>query len=154
MCAPHSRRRAFHPERWEVSAHERNFHDGIRKRARRRECGCTHVRSTVRRRLVSIKSAASARISARLKWWTIREFEEFCRRTPRRRCQSLGKAGGARKPRSCRTANSERPTTNNERLNNDSNSGMDSRGVVFIDQTKLPTEETYVTCTTHEQVAM
>jgi methylthioribose-1-phosphate isomerase len=26
-------------------------------------------------------------------------------------------------------------------------------GVVFIDQTKLPTEETYVTCTTHEQVA-
>ena len=27
------------------------------------------------------------------------------------------------------------------------------RGVVFIDQTKLPTEETYVTCTTHEQVA-
>jgi methylthioribose-1-phosphate isomerase len=28
-----------------------------------------------------------------------------------------------------------------------------SRGVVFIDQTKLPTEETYVTCTTHQQVA-
>jgi methylthioribose-1-phosphate isomerase len=27
------------------------------------------------------------------------------------------------------------------------------RGVRFIDQTKLPTEETYVTCTTHEQVA-
>jgi len=27
------------------------------------------------------------------------------------------------------------------------------RGVVFIDQTKLPTEEVYVTCTTHEQVA-
>jgi methylthioribose-1-phosphate isomerase len=27
------------------------------------------------------------------------------------------------------------------------------RGVVFIDQTKLPTEETYVTCTTPEQVA-
>ena len=27
------------------------------------------------------------------------------------------------------------------------------RGVVFIDQTKLPTEETYVTCTTHQQVA-
>jgi methylthioribose-1-phosphate isomerase len=26
-------------------------------------------------------------------------------------------------------------------------------GVVFIDQTKLPTEEVYVTCTTHEQVA-
>src|SRR5487761_181319 len=26
-------------------------------------------------------------------------------------------------------------------------------GVRFIDQTKLPTEETYVTCTTHEQVA-
>ncbi len=26
-------------------------------------------------------------------------------------------------------------------------------GVVFIDQTKLPTEESYVTCTTHEQVA-
>jgi len=26
-------------------------------------------------------------------------------------------------------------------------------GVVFIDQTKLPTEETYVTCTTHQQVA-
>ncbi len=26
-------------------------------------------------------------------------------------------------------------------------------GVVFIDQTKLPTEETYVTCATHEQVA-
>src|SRR5712691_8567156 len=28
-----------------------------------------------------------------------------------------------------------------------------SRGVVFIDQTKLPTEEVYVTCKTHEQVA-
>ncbi|MFZ0563153.1 MAG: S-methyl-5-thioribose-1-phosphate isomerase [Terriglobales bacterium] len=28
-----------------------------------------------------------------------------------------------------------------------------SRGVVFIDQTKLPTEEIYVTCTTHQQVA-
>jgi methylthioribose-1-phosphate isomerase len=28
-----------------------------------------------------------------------------------------------------------------------------SRGVVFIDQTKLPTEEVFVTCTTHEQVA-
>jgi methylthioribose-1-phosphate isomerase len=27
------------------------------------------------------------------------------------------------------------------------------QGVLFIDQTKLPTEETYVTCTTHEQVA-
>ena len=27
------------------------------------------------------------------------------------------------------------------------------KGVRFIDQTKLPTEETYVTCTTHEQVA-
>ncbi|MGA8762727.1 MAG: S-methyl-5-thioribose-1-phosphate isomerase, partial [Candidatus Sulfotelmatobacter sp.] len=27
------------------------------------------------------------------------------------------------------------------------------RGVRFIDQTKLPTEETYLTCTTHEQVA-
>src|ERR1700747_3508540 len=27
------------------------------------------------------------------------------------------------------------------------------RGVVFIDQTKLPTEEVYVTCTPHEQVA-
>ncbi len=27
------------------------------------------------------------------------------------------------------------------------------RGVVFIDQTKLPTEETYVTCKTHDQVA-
>ncbi|HUB02121.1 MAG TPA: S-methyl-5-thioribose-1-phosphate isomerase [Terriglobales bacterium] len=27
------------------------------------------------------------------------------------------------------------------------------RGVVFIDQTKLPTEEIYVTCTTHQQVA-
>ncbi len=27
------------------------------------------------------------------------------------------------------------------------------RGVRFIDQTKLPTEETYVTCTTHQQVA-
>jgi methylthioribose-1-phosphate isomerase len=26
-------------------------------------------------------------------------------------------------------------------------------GIRFIDQTKLPTEETYVTCTTHEQVA-
>src|SRR5260370_36453853 len=26
-------------------------------------------------------------------------------------------------------------------------------GVVFIDQTKLPTQEGYVTCTTHEQVA-
>jgi methylthioribose-1-phosphate isomerase len=26
-------------------------------------------------------------------------------------------------------------------------------GVRFIDQTKLPTEETYITCTTHEQVA-
>jgi methylthioribose-1-phosphate isomerase len=26
-------------------------------------------------------------------------------------------------------------------------------GVVFIDQTKLPTEEVYVTCTTHQQVA-
>src|SRR5271165_6498785 len=26
-------------------------------------------------------------------------------------------------------------------------------GVVFIDQTKLPTEEVYVTCTTHRQVA-
>jgi len=26
-------------------------------------------------------------------------------------------------------------------------------GVCFIDQTKLPTEETYVTCTTHQQVA-
>src|ERR1017187_4811981 len=25
------------------------------------------------------------------------------------------------------------------------------RGVVFIDQTKLPTEEVYVTCTTHQQ---
>jgi methylthioribose-1-phosphate isomerase len=28
-----------------------------------------------------------------------------------------------------------------------------SRGVVFIDQTKLPAEEVYVTCTTHQQVA-
>ncbi|MGO9862858.1 MAG: S-methyl-5-thioribose-1-phosphate isomerase [Terriglobales bacterium] len=28
-----------------------------------------------------------------------------------------------------------------------------SRGVVFIDQTKLPTEEVYVNCTTHQQVA-
>jgi methylthioribose-1-phosphate isomerase len=28
-----------------------------------------------------------------------------------------------------------------------------NQGVRFIDQTKLPTEETYVTCTTHEQVA-
>ncbi|MBV9182443.1 MAG: S-methyl-5-thioribose-1-phosphate isomerase [Acidobacteria bacterium] len=28
-----------------------------------------------------------------------------------------------------------------------------SSGVRFIDQTKLPTEESYVTCTTHEQVA-
>jgi methylthioribose-1-phosphate isomerase len=27
------------------------------------------------------------------------------------------------------------------------------KGVVFIDQTKLPTEEVYVTCTTHQQVA-
>ncbi len=27
------------------------------------------------------------------------------------------------------------------------------RGVVFIDQTKLPTEEVYVNCTTHQQVA-
>src|SRR5712672_2428464 len=27
------------------------------------------------------------------------------------------------------------------------------RGVRFIDQTKLPTEEVYVNCTTHEQVA-
>src|SRR5208337_1482905 len=27
------------------------------------------------------------------------------------------------------------------------------QGVVFIDQTKLPTEEVYVTCTTHQQVA-
>ena len=27
------------------------------------------------------------------------------------------------------------------------------KGVRFIDQTKLPTEEVYVTCTTHEQVA-
>src|SRR5580698_3074338 len=27
------------------------------------------------------------------------------------------------------------------------------QGVRFIDQTKLPTEETYVNCTTHEQVA-
>ena len=27
------------------------------------------------------------------------------------------------------------------------------KGVRFIDQTKLPTEETYVTCTTHQQVA-
>ena len=27
------------------------------------------------------------------------------------------------------------------------------RGIVFIDQTKLPTEEVYVTCTTHQQVA-
>jgi len=27
------------------------------------------------------------------------------------------------------------------------------RGVVFIDQTKLPTEEVYVTCTSHQQVA-
>src|SRR5271165_3404936 len=26
-------------------------------------------------------------------------------------------------------------------------------GVRFLDQTKLPTEETYVTCTTHQQVA-
>src|ERR1700687_4467100 len=26
-------------------------------------------------------------------------------------------------------------------------------GVVFIDRTKLPTEEVYVTCTTHQQVA-
>ena len=26
-------------------------------------------------------------------------------------------------------------------------------GVRFIDQTKLPTEETYVNCTTHQQVA-
>ena len=26
-------------------------------------------------------------------------------------------------------------------------------GVVFIDQTKLPTEEVYVTCSTHQQVA-
>ncbi len=28
-----------------------------------------------------------------------------------------------------------------------------NKGVVFIDQTKLPTEEVYVTCTTHQQVA-
>src|SRR3982750_1987335 len=27
------------------------------------------------------------------------------------------------------------------------------KGVRFIDQTKLPTEEVYVTCTSHEQVA-
>ena len=27
------------------------------------------------------------------------------------------------------------------------------KGVRFIDQTKLPTEEVYVTCKTHEQVA-
>ena len=27
------------------------------------------------------------------------------------------------------------------------------QGVRFIDQTKLPTEEVYVTCTTHQQVA-
>jgi methylthioribose-1-phosphate isomerase len=27
------------------------------------------------------------------------------------------------------------------------------KGVRFIDQTKLPTEETYVTCKTYEQVA-
>ena len=27
------------------------------------------------------------------------------------------------------------------------------QGVRFIDQTKLPTEEVYVTCKTHEQVA-
>ena len=27
------------------------------------------------------------------------------------------------------------------------------QGIRFIDQTKLPTEEVYVTCTTHEQVA-
>src|SRR5215472_5532425 len=27
------------------------------------------------------------------------------------------------------------------------------QGVRFIDQTKLPTEESYVTCTTHEEVA-
>lgn len=27
------------------------------------------------------------------------------------------------------------------------------KGVRFLDQTKLPTEEVYVTCTTHEQVA-
>src|SRR5271155_1488719 len=27
------------------------------------------------------------------------------------------------------------------------------RGVVFIDQTKLPTEEVFVTCTTYQQVA-
>src|ERR1700693_6365021 len=28
-----------------------------------------------------------------------------------------------------------------------------NQGVRFIDQTKLPTEEVYVTCTTHQQVA-
>src|SRR5438034_11417069 len=27
------------------------------------------------------------------------------------------------------------------------------RGVRFLDQTKLPTEETYVNCTTHQEVA-
>src|SRR5580700_9233679 len=51
----------------------------------------------------------------------------------------------------------QRPTTNDRRLRNDEfvieTLQWTARGIVFIDQTKLPTEEVYVTCTTHEQVA-
>ncbi len=55
-----------------------------------------------------------------------------------------------------RGAADRKPTTNDERPTTDSmiqTLEWTPRGVVFIDQTKLPTEEVYVTCTTHEQVA-
>jgi methylthioribose-1-phosphate isomerase len=49
------------------------------------------------------------------------------------------------------TTNDERPATNDELMIQTLE--WTDQGVRFIDQTKLPTEETYVTCKTHEQVA-
>jgi methylthioribose-1-phosphate isomerase len=49
------------------------------------------------------------------------------------------------------TTNDERPATNDEPMIQTLE--WTDHGVRFIDQTKLPTEETYVTCKTHEQVA-
>jgi methylthioribose-1-phosphate isomerase len=55
-----------------------------------------------------------------------------------------------------RTANHEGPTTNDEQPTTDfmiQTLEWTESGVRFIDQTKLPTEETYVTCKTYTQVA-
>src|SRR5579872_7398947 len=47
----------------------------------------------------------------------------------------------------------QRPTTKDQRLKMIQTLEWTDKGVRFIDQTKLPTEETYVTCKTYEQVA-